>query len=308
MHLFSIFRKDKAPAAIFEFPLGDRIWPHVSLSHKQYEQTYLESLRRFAIDNPTEDALKLAEFSLRARRAYIIPAGVAPEEDYLTRDKWTYVCFIMSLACSIGYVADSNNARLWMIKIVPEYILRWLGRDVGFTLVRTIQGNYSDSFQLKEIMDYSIETTDFVFSNTDDPSPSDEDQTIGLDKSPIIVEKEVQKSRYGKTASLLLDRITNDIITKKVTVNFATASIHVVYGGFIVYLNYVEEFAAGLEKPINGKTCARKLLSDGVAFHRYRLLNSKKEILIESYFLESDLPVQLNLARSEGLVRVFPSL
>ncbi len=349
MGIFSIFSKSKKSTAIYEFKDGDRLYDHISLSQEQYEQCYLESLRRFSVDHPTDDALRLAEFSLRARRAYIIPAGIAPEDDYMTRDKWTYVCFIMSLAHSIGYINGQDQARLWMVKVVPEFILKWLGKDVGLTMIKTIQGDYSDSYQLKLIIDYSVKVTGlsitdvptektkipndannsngFVSQTPEIESPSkqtkvkthtvrsnsdnDHEEQLEIDFPDEIIRPDLNTASsvgYGPNASMMIKQIEQDIFNKRIKVNFATASVHVVEGGVVVYKKYLEEYCIKLDKPMSLKKFIGRLLDDGVCYHRYKLVYSKVTKTVDAYYFETTVPDELELTYSVGLLREFPSL
>ncbi|MQG91203.1 MobH family relaxase [Pseudomonas sp. MN1F] len=114
--------------------LLERIWQYTALSEPQFEQLYLEPIRRyaaFAQQLPASEShhhaypggmldhgLELVAYSLKLRQSYLLPSGAAPEDQAAQSDAWSAAIAYGALLHDIGKIAvdvqvEYQNGEVW---------------------------------------------------------------------------------------------------------------------------------------------------------------------------------------------------
>ncbi|MFV2926401.1 MobH family relaxase [Pseudomonas alloputida] len=101
--------------------LLERIWQYTALSQLQFEQLYLEPIRRYATyvqqlpaseshhhaypGGMLDHGLELVACSLKLRQSYLLPSGAAPEDQAAQADAWSAAIAYGALLHDIGKIA-----------------------------------------------------------------------------------------------------------------------------------------------------------------------------------------------------------
>jgi integrating conjugative element relaxase (TIGR03760 family) len=101
--------------------LLDRIWQYTALSHAQFTQLYLNPIHRYAeqvqqlpasethhhayLGGMLDHGLELVACSLKLRQSYLLPTGVAPEDQATQTDAWSAGIAYGALLHDIGKIA-----------------------------------------------------------------------------------------------------------------------------------------------------------------------------------------------------------
>ncbi|HDS1733404.1 MobH family relaxase [Pseudomonas sp. BP8] len=141
--------EDSTPAAVgFHQPLSaesllaashrkrllERIWQYTALSQLQFEQLYLEPIRRYATyvqqlpaseshhhaypGGMLDHGLELVACSLKLRQSYLLPSGAAPEDQAAQADAWSAAIAYGALLHDVGKIAvdlqvEYQNGERW---------------------------------------------------------------------------------------------------------------------------------------------------------------------------------------------------
>ncbi|EKT4454839.1 helicase/relaxase domain-containing protein [Pseudomonas putida] len=134
--------------------LLERIWQFTALSETQFEQLYLDPIRRytaFVQQLPASEShhhaypggmldhgLELVACSLKLRQSYLLPSGAAPEDQVAQADAWSAAIAYGALLHDIGKIAvdlqvEYQNGEVWHPwhgPLAQPYRFRYLaGRD-----------------------------------------------------------------------------------------------------------------------------------------------------------------------------------
>lgn len=114
--------------------LLERIWQYTALSPLQFEQLYLEPIRRYATyvqqlpaseshhhaypGGMLDHGLELVACSLKLRQSYLLPSGAAPEDQAAQADAWSAAIAYGALLHDVGKVAvdlqvEYQNGVVW---------------------------------------------------------------------------------------------------------------------------------------------------------------------------------------------------
>ncbi|UFH29260.1 MobH family relaxase [Pseudomonas sp. CIP-10] len=114
--------------------LLERIWQYTALSPLQFEQLYLEPIRRYATyvqqlpasethhhaypGGMLDHGLELVACSLKLRQSYLLPSGAAPEDQAAQADAWSAAIAYGALLHDIGKIAvdlqvEYQNGERW---------------------------------------------------------------------------------------------------------------------------------------------------------------------------------------------------
>ncbi|WP_409488537.1 MobH family relaxase [Pseudomonas promysalinigenes] len=114
--------------------LLERIWQYTALSPLQFEQLYLEPIRRYATyvqqlpaseshhhaypGGMLDHGLELVACSLRLRQSYLLPSGAAPEDQAAQADAWSAAIAYGALLHDVGKIAvdiqvEYQNGEAW---------------------------------------------------------------------------------------------------------------------------------------------------------------------------------------------------
>ncbi len=101
--------------------LLERIWQYTALSQLQFEQLYLEPIRRYATyvqqlpaseshhhaypGGMLDHGLELVACSLKLRQSYLLPSGAAPEDQAAQADAWSAAIAYGALLHDVGKIA-----------------------------------------------------------------------------------------------------------------------------------------------------------------------------------------------------------
>lgn len=101
--------------------LLERIWQYTALSEPQFEQLYLDPIRRYAAfvqqlpaseshhhaysGGMLDHGLELVACSLKLRQSYLLPSGAAPEDQAAQADAWSAAIAYGALLHDIGKIA-----------------------------------------------------------------------------------------------------------------------------------------------------------------------------------------------------------
>lgn len=114
--------------------LLERIWQYTALSEPQFDQLYLDPIRRYASyvqqlpaseshhhaypGGMLDHGLELVACSLKLRQSYLLPSGAAPEDQAAQADAWSAAIAYGALLHDIGKIAvdiqvQYQNGELW---------------------------------------------------------------------------------------------------------------------------------------------------------------------------------------------------
>ncbi|WP_444756765.1 MobH family relaxase [Pseudomonas sp. A014] len=114
--------------------LLERIWQYTALSEPQFDQLYLEPIRRYASyvqqlpaseshhhaypGGMLDHGLELVACSLKLRQSYLLPSGAAPEDQAAQADAWSAAIAYGALLHDIGKIAvdlqvEYQNGVVW---------------------------------------------------------------------------------------------------------------------------------------------------------------------------------------------------
>jgi len=114
--------------------LLERIWQYTALSEPQFDQLYLDPIRRYANyvqqlpaseshhhaypGGMLDHGLELMACSLKLRQSYLLPSGAAPEDQAAQADAWSAAIAYGALLHDIGKIAvdlqvEYQNAEVW---------------------------------------------------------------------------------------------------------------------------------------------------------------------------------------------------
>ncbi|MDP9663461.1 UNVERIFIED_ORG: integrating conjugative element relaxase (TIGR03760 family) [Pseudomonas cremoricolorata] len=114
--------------------LLERIWQYTALSEPQFEQVYLDPIRRYAAfvqqlpaseshhhaypGGMLDHGLELVACSLKLRQSYLLPSGAAPEDQAAQADAWSAAIAYGALLHDIGKIAvdvqvEYQNGEVW---------------------------------------------------------------------------------------------------------------------------------------------------------------------------------------------------
>jgi len=114
--------------------LLERIWQYTALSQLQFEQLYLEPIRRYASyvqqlpaseshhhaysGGMLDHGLELVACSLKLRQSYLLPSGAAPEDQAAQADAWSAAIAYGALLHDVGKIAvdiqvEYQNGERW---------------------------------------------------------------------------------------------------------------------------------------------------------------------------------------------------
>ncbi len=114
--------------------LLERIWQYTALSQPQFEQLYLEPIRRYATyvqqlpaseshhhaypGGMLDHGLELVACSLKLRQSYLLPSGAAPEDQAAQADAWSAAIAYGALLHDVGKIAvdlqvEYQNGERW---------------------------------------------------------------------------------------------------------------------------------------------------------------------------------------------------
>ncbi|WP_409260006.1 MobH family relaxase [Pseudomonas sp. KCJK8806] len=114
--------------------LLERIWQYTALSQLQFEQLYLEPIRRYATyvqqlpaseshhhaypGGMLDHGLELVACSLKLRQSYLLPSGAAPEDQAAQADAWSAAITYGALLHDVGKIAvdlqvEYQNGERW---------------------------------------------------------------------------------------------------------------------------------------------------------------------------------------------------
>ncbi|HEJ1057134.1 TPA: helicase/relaxase domain-containing protein [Pseudomonas putida] len=114
--------------------LLQRIWQYTALSEPQFEQLYLDPIRRYASyvqqlpaseshhhaypGGMLDHGLELVACSLKLRQSYLLPSGAAPEDQAAQADAWSAAIAYGALLHDIGKIAvdvqvEYQNGEVW---------------------------------------------------------------------------------------------------------------------------------------------------------------------------------------------------
>ncbi len=134
--------------------LLERIWQYTALSPLQFEQLYLEPIRRYATyvqqlpaseshhhaypGGMLDHGLELVACSLKLRQSYLLPSGAAPEDQAAQADAWSAAIAYGALLHDVGKIAvdlqveyqDGERWHPWHGPLDQPYRFRYVvGRD-----------------------------------------------------------------------------------------------------------------------------------------------------------------------------------
>ncbi|MDH0645252.1 TraI domain-containing protein [Pseudomonas sp. GD03858] len=134
--------------------LLERIWQYTALSEPQFNQLYLDPIRRYAAyvqqlpaseshhhaypGGMLDHGLELMACSLKLRQSYLLPSGAAPEDQAAQADAWSAAIAYGALLHDIGKIAvdlqvEYQNGEVWHPwhgPLAQPYRFRYLaGRD-----------------------------------------------------------------------------------------------------------------------------------------------------------------------------------
>jgi integrating conjugative element relaxase (TIGR03760 family) len=114
--------------------LLERIWQYTALSERQFDQLYLDPIRRYASyvqqlpaseshhhaypGGMLDHGLELVACSLKLRQSYLLPSGAAPEDQAAQADAWSAAIAYGALLHDIGKIAvdvqvEYQNGEVW---------------------------------------------------------------------------------------------------------------------------------------------------------------------------------------------------
>jgi integrating conjugative element relaxase (TIGR03760 family) len=114
--------------------LLERIWQYTALSEPQFDQLYLDPIRRYASyvqqlpaseshhhaypGGMLDHGLELVACSLKLRQSYLLPSGAAPEDQAAQADAWSAAIAYGALLHDIGKIAvdlqvEYQNGEVW---------------------------------------------------------------------------------------------------------------------------------------------------------------------------------------------------
>ncbi|MFR0672098.1 MobH family relaxase [Enterobacterales bacterium AW_CKDN230030176-1A_HGKHYDSX7] len=114
--------------------LLERIWQYTALSQPQFEQLYLEPIRRYATyvqqlpaseshhhaypGGMLDHGLELVACSLKLRQSYLLPSGAAPEDQAVQADAWSAAIAYGALLHDVSKIAvdlqvEYQNGERW---------------------------------------------------------------------------------------------------------------------------------------------------------------------------------------------------
>ena len=114
--------------------LLERIWQYTALSEPQFDQFYLDPIRRYAayvqqlpaseshhhayLGGMLDHGLELMACSLKLRQSYLLPSGAAPEDQAAQADAWSAAIAYGALLHDIGKIAvdlqvEYQNGDVW---------------------------------------------------------------------------------------------------------------------------------------------------------------------------------------------------
>lgn len=114
--------------------LLERIWQYTTLSEPQFNQLYLDPIRRYAAyvqqlpaseshhhaypGGMLDHGLELVACSLKLRQSYLLPSGAAPEDQAAQADAWSAAIAYGALLHDIGKIAvdlqvEYQNGEVW---------------------------------------------------------------------------------------------------------------------------------------------------------------------------------------------------
>ncbi|MDF3873112.1 MobH family relaxase [Pseudomonas putida] len=134
--------------------LLERIWQYTALSEPQFNQLYLDPIRRYASyvqqlpaseshhhaypGGMLDHGLELVACSLKLRQSYLLPSGAAPEDQAAQADAWSAAIAYGALLHDIGKIAvdlqvEYQNGEVWHPwhgPLTQPYRFRYIvGRD-----------------------------------------------------------------------------------------------------------------------------------------------------------------------------------
>lgn len=134
--------------------LLQRIWQYTALSEPQFEELYLDPIRRYAAfvqqlpaseshhhaypGGMLDHGLELVACSLKLRQSYLLPSGAAPEDQAAQADAWSAAIAYGALLHDIGKIAvdlqvEYQNGEVWHPwhgPLTQPYRFRYIvGRD-----------------------------------------------------------------------------------------------------------------------------------------------------------------------------------
>ena len=108
--------------------LLERIWQYTALSPLQFEQLYLEPIRRYATyvqqlpasethhhaypGGMLDHGLEIVAFSLKLRQSHLLPIGASPEDQAAQSEAWTAAVAYAALLHDIGKIAVDLHVEL----------------------------------------------------------------------------------------------------------------------------------------------------------------------------------------------------
>lgn len=259
------------------------LWPYVSMPRNIFELYYGDTLSRFYAEHPSSVPFPFVEHILRLKSAYIIPENVSIETRFRVEEQWVFALFILGLARSINLhqshhsISDAKN---WLIVILDERSLRWIGADVGLPLIECLIGNFSENDRVKCLIDQAED-----FSNTNNNS-----------------EKNFQ----------LFEQIENHISElhseQKLMYNRASASLFSFPDGFFIYKKFFKDTSllTRVGYISNELLIDHILATDSKMFglREYQLVKGAKKKIIKGYFLKSELPSKLDLEMTQDFIEI----
>ncbi|CAO3311504.1 MULTISPECIES: MobH family relaxase [unclassified Pseudomonas] len=114
--------------------LLERIWQYTALSEPQFDQLYLDPIRRYATyvqqlpaseshhhaypGGMLDHGLELMACSLKLRQSYLLPSGAAPEDQAAQADAWSAAIAYGALLHDVGKIAvdlqvEYQNGEVW---------------------------------------------------------------------------------------------------------------------------------------------------------------------------------------------------
>ncbi|MCP6697693.1 MobH family relaxase [Pseudomonas donghuensis] len=114
--------------------LLERIWQYTALSESQFDELYLDPIRRYASyvqqlpaseshhhaypGGMLDHGLELVACSLKLRQSYLLPSGAAPEDQAAQADAWSAAIAYGALLHDIGKIAvdlqvEYQNGEVW---------------------------------------------------------------------------------------------------------------------------------------------------------------------------------------------------
>lgn len=170
--------------------LLERIWQYTALSQPQFDQLYLEPIRRYASyvqqlpaseshhhaypGGMLDHGLELVACSLKLRQSYLLPSGAAPEDQAAQADAWSAAIAYSALLHDIGKIAvdlqvEYQNGEVWQPwhgPLAQPYRFRYVvGRDYQLhgAAVGLLYTHILTPFQLDWLSSYPVLWSHLLF-------------------------------------------------------------------------------------------------------------------------------------------------